>query len=326
LIRKRAATLRRLDHLYLFFSVLFFSVVLMAAVLILFSFPPDFGRSLFEACLAACPQVWHLAGIVFFGERYLIAAALLVLFIFSLLRTSFRLARVRAFCRCLEAAEIPSRLRKIMEELALKEQQLRFFGSDLSFAFTSGLWRPRMFVSSRLVESLSDDEVMAVLLHEMSHLRRKDLLRGTIVSFIANFFFFLPAFKNLGAAFRKISEFLADENALSSSLSPACLAAVLVKVKRESLAAAGNFTSFASGDFVDERLARILDIRQEKRSVPFPWRNVAVSIFFTLFLALGFLPAEKIFGRRISSACQTSQSQACCFLALPAENHGLCHL
>jgi Zn-dependent protease with chaperone function len=56
-------------------------------------------------------------------------------------------------------------------------QDHQLLSSRRVFAFTAGLLRPRIYVSSRLAQELSDDEYRAVLEHENGHRLRRDGLR-----------------------------------------------------------------------------------------------------------------------------------------------------
>ena len=59
-------------------------------------------------------------------------------------------------------------------------------------AFCAGLLRPRVFVTSGMVESLADDELDAVLVHEAEHARRRDPLRRLAGRAAADVLFWLP--------------------------------------------------------------------------------------------------------------------------------------
>lgn len=60
-----------------------------------------------------------------------------------------------------------------------------------SKAFTSGLFHPRIHIPAKLRESLSKDEIEAIILHETQHTRAYDPLKGVIVNF---FYKSIPGF------------------------------------------------------------------------------------------------------------------------------------
>jgi hypothetical protein len=89
-------------------------------------------------------------------------------------------------------------------------------GSPLP-AFTVGALRPRIFVSERLEEILSREELIAVLAHEGAHLRRRDPLRFSLMRFVSRALFWLPVLRSLERHFLEETELRADAAAASKS-------------------------------------------------------------------------------------------------------------
>jgi Zn-dependent protease with chaperone function len=61
--------------------------------------------------------------------------------------------------------------------------------SDHVFVFSSGLFTPYAFISSRLLEQLSAKQLDVVLAHEQAHCRRRDVLRRLLLGLAALFHF-----------------------------------------------------------------------------------------------------------------------------------------
>jgi Zn-dependent protease with chaperone function len=61
--------------------------------------------------------------------------------------------------------------------------------SDHFFVFSSGLFTPYAFISSRLMEQLSAKQLDVVLAHEQAHCQRRDVLRRLFLSLAALFHF-----------------------------------------------------------------------------------------------------------------------------------------
>lgn len=85
--------------------------------------------------------------------------------------------------------------------------------TDVPLAFCFGWLRPRICLSTGLVDALSDGELKAVLLHEDHHRRRRDPLRGLLVEAIGRTFFFLPVVTELRDLFLLSTELDADRYA-----------------------------------------------------------------------------------------------------------------
>jgi Zn-dependent protease with chaperone function len=267
-----------------------------------------------EKCLAQCSSFMTLAFSAVEGVRLSLVLGLLVLFLIALAISMSEVWRVCKFSRSLKRVAVSPRLGRLLRESGLPPDRVLLFPSALSFACTAGLFLPRIFISTHLVDSLSDEEVKAVLRHEQSHLRRRDPLRGVLIGFFAHFFFFIPTATKLLQSLRRDSELIADDHALSFSHSPAVLASALVKVMRDSLVQAKAMTGFTDGDLLGVRLNRILGIKLEKdvlgsrRTLS---RTVAglVLVFSFVFLVL---PTGRAFPKAAPWHCHHADHETCC--------------
>jgi Zn-dependent protease with chaperone function len=85
--------------------------------------------------------------------------------------------------------------------------------SPVAFALTYGLARPRVLVSSALVQALQPHEVRAVLTHEAEHVRGRDPLRTLILRIVSARLFYLPILGHLRQRFTLVCELAADRRA-----------------------------------------------------------------------------------------------------------------
>ncbi len=75
--------------------------------------------------------------------------------------------------------------RRVLKALALASRYdahrgVQVVESDWPLALTAGLWRPRVFVSSRLTASLPADMLEVVIAHERAHTRQRDSLKQLV--------------------------------------------------------------------------------------------------------------------------------------------------
>jgi len=89
---------------------------------------------------------------------------------------------------------------------------VRLLAIDLAVAFTAGLLRPRIYVSTALLRRVSAPELEATLLHELAHVRRRDPLRCWLVALVVWSLWF-PGTSWLGPAHRASRESRADASA-----------------------------------------------------------------------------------------------------------------
>jgi beta-lactamase regulating signal transducer with metallopeptidase domain len=97
--------------------------------------------------------------------------------------------------------------------------------------FVCGLWQPRLVLPSPLISSLSPAERRQVLLHELAHVKRHDLLWGWTAEIAHMVYFFHPLVWWLGYRLRLERELACDQLAMArSGHPPADYAQTLVQV------------------------------------------------------------------------------------------------
>ncbi len=84
------------------------------------------------------------------------------------------------------------------------------------FSFCYWFARPRICVSSGLVDRLAADELRAVLLHERYHLRHRDPLRIVVARYFAAGLYVVPVVDDLVTHFALEKEIDADEDAVAA--------------------------------------------------------------------------------------------------------------
>jgi hypothetical protein len=101
---------------------------------------------------------------------------------------------------------------------------------DRPLAFTYGLFRPRVLLSTWMVEHLDQRELEAVLAHELAHVARRDYLVVWLATVLRDAFFYLPT---SWAAYRQLQrekEPACDDLAAGATARPLALASALGKV------------------------------------------------------------------------------------------------
>jgi hypothetical protein len=84
-------------------------------------------------------------------------------------------------------------------------------------AFCAGWLRPRVYISSGVLDRLSPGELRAVLAHEQHHGALRDPLRLAISRVLCQALFFLPALRSLESRYADAAELTADAAALRAS-------------------------------------------------------------------------------------------------------------
>lgn len=153
------------------------------------------------------------------------------------------------------------------------------------FALSWGWLRPRVLVTTGLVEALDDQELYSVLAHEKYHLTQYDPFKILVARALRDAFVFIPVLKDLVENFLLLEEIAADQYALAQGATRELLASALLKVFRspswEALGV-GAYSSFGE---------RVQHLAQPHRKFNWQisWVRVTVSVAAVILLMLAVL-------------------------------------
>ena len=166
-----------------------------------------------------------------------------------------------------------------------------FVADERAFAFCYGVLKPRVCVSSGLVDLLSPVELHAVLLHERHHLMSRDPLKVLTSRALGTGLFFLPAAHDLRDRYLVGKEIAADASAAEAVNSELPLASALLKLLCQgdqglpsTVAAIGAF------NVTEERIQRILQGGAGGRACVEGRRLLASAVVVAAIFAASYLP------------------------------------
>ncbi|MCL6457998.1 MAG: M48 family metalloprotease [Gorillibacterium sp.] len=130
---------------------------------------------------------------------------------------------------------------------------------DAFVGLTIGLWRPRIVLSTAVLDRFTDEEVKAILLHEWYHCRNRDNLKQFFSTLLAEAFGYLPIIKPVLAYAKTWQELFADRFAIQQMGTSLHLGNVLLKLVKWGVIrkrrAALHFTESA----LDYRMLQIIE-------------------------------------------------------------------
>lgn len=241
------------------------------------------------AALAATIVGALTACIFFVVELDRIPLTALLLVVLALASTAGCLSTLWAYRRArrllaalpLEAVETP--LAQLAEEANIR---LYVTPARRPAAFCFGLLRPRVVITSGLVERLSADEQAAVVWHEAEHAHSREPLRSLLARLAANTFFWIPLLRGLLDRFLLVKEIAADQRAIART-NPAALAGALYEV-----ASGPALASVGAGDLAAARIDRLFAAKTALPPLFHPWQLIASAVgALALALVLVF-PAQ----------------------------------
>src|SRR3990167_2558218 len=130
------------------------------------------------------------------------------------------------------------------------------------YAFTTGLWRPKIYLSKGICSYLTTKELTAVILHELHHKENNAPLKLFLINILCTINFFMPINKYLLKLCSSTLEKAADDSAISFSKEPLELASALVKLSKTYSTNIPHpvIPFFNEQTVVEDRITRLLGI------------------------------------------------------------------
>lgn len=156
-------------------------------------------------------------------------------------------------------------------------------------AFTMGFLRPRIVLSTGLLELLDHPEQQAVVYHELYHLKHSDPLKTLLLYLFSFVMWYLPILKWFHQNYRIIRELLADKHSIEQMETPTHLGSALIKMIKRGSRTPLSFShvSFAETS-INYRIKQLVE-PQSELPVHFPLKSMMISIKILFILFASFL-------------------------------------
>jgi len=152
-------------------------------------------------------------------------------------------------------------------------------------ALAIGMYKPKIIVSTYVLQHFTDDEVKAILLHEWHHCRNRDNTKLFGMTLLTEAFGYWPIMKPLFRYYQTWTELLADRFAINRMGTELPLASVLLKltkIGKMQPAAAVHFAASA----MHYRMMQVLEPDQTVKVKVSLLRPLLVSLSLLLLLLL----------------------------------------
>lgn len=253
-------------------------------------FPGRFQGALqgYDWLVQTCSAALRHAGISLppLGLPVLALTALAVAW--ALVRTVRILRRTERLAACRSETPLPPLVIAAARRVGAYGQ-VACFAHPQPIAYTAGLLRPRIWVSSGLCERLTGPALEAVLWHEHAHVLARDPLRVLIARALAALLFVVPWIAALVERYEVAKELEADRVALERLGSPAPLAQALYAIgdRLEDPRALAVGAWSLSARRIDQLYGT-----PAGRLLPLPSRGAVLLSVATVLLALGLAAGQ----------------------------------
>jgi beta-lactamase regulating signal transducer with metallopeptidase domain len=240
-----------------------------------------------------------VSGIAFFDQTINQSSSLLNIFLISaslayLALLSFPCYRLfKNWCfvqrikkEGLQKANLNYRLfvNKISAHLDIPKKVLVYISELVTSPVTVGYLKPIILLPVAALSNLSTQQVEAILLHELSHIRRYDYLVNFIVSIISTFLYFNPFVMQLARAIEEERENCCDQLVLQFGYDKVGYAAALLTLEKLSAARHALALAATGKNYLIHRIEKIVGVEQKKGFK----RNQFAGLLAALFCIVAF--------------------------------------
>ena len=223
--------------------------------------------SIVAACRASAPTLAHSALTLPASFAVYLLTAWVIGASFGLLRVGhglYRLRRLRATCTPVNPDQLDPRLFAVV---AREGRGVTLCISDaVRVPAAIGYFRPMVLLPAWTLVEIQPDELKAILLHELAHLRRWDDWTNLAQKIVKAVFFFHPAVWFIESQLTLEREMACDDVVLATSFSPRAYAQSLVGLAEKSFLRRGVQLAQAAVGHVQQLRLRLAEILRSDRS------------------------------------------------------------
>jgi len=195
----------------------------------------------------------------------------------------YRLRRLRATCRLIDLSQLDPALRAVLAEAQNRRRVTLCTSDAVRVPAAVGYFRPMVVFPSWALMEIPPADLNAILLHELTHLRRYDDWTNFVQKVAKAVFFFHPAVWFIESRLTLEREMACDDAVLAASFSPRAYAESLVGLAEKSFLHRGVQLAQAAVSQVQQlklRLAEILrkDVDGESRQGSARIRKTAIAL------------------------------------------------
>lgn len=140
------------------------------------------------------------------------------------------------------------KLFSLQKKLAISQRVRLLISGNVQEPLTMGFLRPVILIPASLLSNLPPDQIEAILLHELAHIRRADYIVNLLLSIVEILFFYHPAYWWIARQIKLEREHCCDDQVLKKSSDQITYAQALIAVQRLSITHQNHLVMNFSGN------------------------------------------------------------------------------
>ncbi|HEY4107838.1 M56 family metallopeptidase [Puia sp.] len=210
-------------------------------------------------------------------------------------------------------SKIPAELRIFVEStsrrMGIRPMVSAWRSTLVDVPLTLGSLKPVILLPAAMLTNLSPEQVEAIVIHELAHIRRKDYLLNLGVTVIGLLFFFNPFCRMLIRQLQREREHCCDDEVLQFRYDPHAYVSALLSLARQHRQSRLALAATGEGD--DQLLLhRARKILQQKRTDHRPGVRPFIFLFLTAAIAILSLSSPPAGKHPKPTAARTPQAAA----------------
>ena len=199
---------------------------------------------------------------------YCLFGAWIIGAVFGLVRVGFglyRLRQLRSTCTLVDLSQLDTRLRSTLDGVQPHRRVKLCVSSTVRVPAAMGYFCPIVVFPVWAMESIPPEELDALLVHELAHLRRRDDWTNLAQKIVKAVFFFHPAVWFIDSRLTLEREMACDDTVLAANFSPRSYAQSLLGLAEQSFLRRGVQLVQAAVSHVNQLKVRIAGILSKNR-------------------------------------------------------------
>ena len=265
------------------------SIFLVAAVIVqmsMYSLHLFSNWNLMFTVLEACHNLLRAIGVssmnVFLEVLILSTLALVVIILVK------QIARYITFSKRLSLLQDELVTKKVIVQYDL--HQITVITSEAPIALTYRLIKPKIVLSTALVNMLTEEELRAVICHEQFHQQHRDPLKKFLITLLVTALWYVPILKWVSKHYQTLREIEADKFAIQQTNNMLDLSSALLKLLKNEHRQRHAFAVSFADTSVNDRIQHILSPEKEVHAT-LPVGTILYSISIVLGLTVMFTVA-----------------------------------